>query len=407
MSRSILFLQGVNTPFFARLADRLVADGHRVSRINFNVGDVATWGLRDAWPYKKPLTELSGFLLEKFRSGSITDVVLFGDMRPIHRPAIALAPQLGIRVHVFEEGYFRPHWITLERGGVNANSRLPRDAAWYRATGPRVPDASAGRPFAHTLLPRALHDIAYQLCNLGNPVFYPHYQSHQLVPPGREYAGLGRRLALQRLRARREQPTIERLFTGSAPYFFVPLQLDGDAQIREHSTFSGMAPFIAQVMQSFARHAETAARLVFKIHPLDPDARDRITVIRRLEREFDLANRIDCLETGDLSKILPGARGVVTVNSTVGLASLGTGCPTIALSNPIDNLAGLTFQGGIDAFWRGGEAPDAVLFRNFWNIVMHATQVDGGYYSASGISLAVERSVRPLVSDRSPLETLL
>lgn len=407
MRRSFLFLQGVNTPFFARLADRLAADGHRVSRINFNVGDAVYWGRRDAWSFKQPLENLPGFLDEALVAAAATDMVLFGDMRPVHRPAITLATREGIRSHVFEEGYFRPYWITLERGGVNANSPLPRDAGWYRATGPQVPAAAAESNFSSTLSPRALHDIAYQLCNLGNGLLYPHYRSHQLVTPRREYAGLARRLALRDLHARRERPIIESLIAGRTPYFFVPLQLDGDAQIREHSIYGGMAPFIADVMQSFARHAQTTTRLVFKIHPLDPDSRDRMTVIRQHEREFDLANRVDCLETGDLAVLLPCARGMVTINSTAGLAALGAGCPTIAMSSAIYSLPGLTFQGGLDEFWRGGVAPEADLYRHFRNIVMYATQINGGFYSARGITLAVERSARALVTDRSALESLL
>ena len=31
---------------------------------------------------------------------------------------------LGLGIHVFEEGYMRPYWVTYERGGSNGNSRL-------------------------------------------------------------------------------------------------------------------------------------------------------------------------------------------------------------------------------------------------------------------------------------------
>ncbi|WP_250313331.1 capsular polysaccharide export protein, LipB/KpsS family, partial [Escherichia coli] len=32
----------------------------------------------------------------------------------------------------FEEGYLRPQFITVEEGGVNAYSSLPRDPDFYR-----------------------------------------------------------------------------------------------------------------------------------------------------------------------------------------------------------------------------------------------------------------------------------
>jgi hypothetical protein len=46
LKRSFLFLQGVCSPFFASLADRLVADGYRVYKINFNAGDLLCWSAK-------------------------------------------------------------------------------------------------------------------------------------------------------------------------------------------------------------------------------------------------------------------------------------------------------------------------------------------------------------------------
>ena len=34
------------------------------------------------------------------------------------------ANELGLNVHVFEEDYMRPFWVTYERGGTNGNSKL-------------------------------------------------------------------------------------------------------------------------------------------------------------------------------------------------------------------------------------------------------------------------------------------
>ena len=61
----------------------------------------------------------------------VTDIVLFGDCRPLHRAAIGVARELHVQVHVFEEGYIRPDWVTLEVGGVNGHSTLPKDPEYY------------------------------------------------------------------------------------------------------------------------------------------------------------------------------------------------------------------------------------------------------------------------------------
>ena len=52
MQKRFLLLQGVSSPFFARLADRLIADGYEVWKVNFNGGDAAYWFPRKAWHFR-------------------------------------------------------------------------------------------------------------------------------------------------------------------------------------------------------------------------------------------------------------------------------------------------------------------------------------------------------------------
>ncbi|CFN69507.1 capsular polysaccharide export protein [Bordetella pertussis] len=96
------------------------------------------------------------------------------------------------------------------------------------------------------------------------------------------------------------------------------------------------------------------------------------------------------LETGHLPGLLAHAAGVVTVNSTVGSAALAAGCATLALSQPIYAMPGLTCQHTLDDFWRDPTPPQAALFAAFQAVVIHATQVNGGFYCAPGIDLAVK-----------------
>lgn len=70
-------------------------------------------------------------------------------------------------------------------------------------------------------------------------------------------------------------------------------------------------------------------------------------------------------------------------------------------------MAGLTFQGSLNDFWQERRPPDPELYRCFRNTVIHATQINGGFYSQSGIELAVRNAVTPLTALRSPLEELL
>ena len=405
MTKRFLLLQGVSSPFFARLADRLIAEGHVVFKVNFNCGDAVYWLPRGAWNFRGAVTALPDWLTAKFALHGFTDVVLFGDRRPIHVAAIDMAKRIGVIVHVFEEGYFRPHWVTLERGGVNNYSALPRDPAWYLKNATRIPE-HAYQPIHTPLAVRAAHDIAYHLANMGNVIGYPDYRTHRPYNAASEYAGLARRFALLRFHARQDKIICDQLVNEKKPFFLLPLQLDSDAQIREFSTFSGMSDVISTVVKSFARAAPDDAHLLIKNHPLDTGFVDYPTVINRLMRQFDLVGRVHFIETGDANPLLQRAQGVVLVNSTVGTAAIEAGRRIKTLADPIYNLSGLTFQGDLDDFWKDGELPKPTLVRAFRKMVMHATLVNGGFYTQESIDLAARGAIRLLTSAKSPIEEL-
>ncbi|MDD2464780.1 MAG: capsular biosynthesis protein [Desulfobulbus sp.] len=405
--RTFLLLQGVCSPFFYRLGQALRAAGHHVHKINFNAGDWFYWLGRSAWTFRGPSAELAPFLAEKYRNHAITDQVLFGDCRPIHRPAIEMAAKFGIRTHVIEEGYFRPYWVTIERDGVNGYSRLPKDPAWYRAMAKELPEYRQGQPFSSSFNIRAFHDVAYHLAGFYNPVFFPGYRTHTPVTAPAEYLGYIKRLPMLRFHRRRDDELLLAVLRKGIPYYLFPLQLSSDAQIRHHSTFADMTEAMEHIMQSFALHAPSNAALIIKNHPLDAGLDHYPTIIDRLTRQFALKSRIYYMETGDLPELLNHAAGTVTVNSTVGMTALARHCPTIALSKPIYNIPGLTFQGSLDSFWANKEKPIGRLFRVFRNTVIHTTQVNGGLYSNQGIEMLVANAVPRLEAERSPLEELL
>jgi capsular polysaccharide export protein len=396
----------VCSPFFFRLAKCLEGDGHAVFKVNFNVGDALYWG-RSGLAFRRPVEELKDFLDSVYRRYGITDQLLFGDRRPIHRPALAHAEVCGIRTHVFEEGYFRPYWVTLEREGVNGHSLLPRDPDWFWSVGERLEGDLPFESFHSPFLYRAAHDVAYHLSGTFNPVAFPHYRTHAPVNAAMEYAAYIGRFTRVKRRKAMDDATVNRLVAGALPYFVLPLQLNSDAQIRDHSRFGDMLEVIDYVLASFAGGAPGNSRLVIKNHPLDMGMVDYPVEIRNLAERYGLVTRVDYLETGDLGRLLERAVGIVTVNSTVGSFALGMGCPTIALSDPIYNLPGLTYQGNLNDFWRDMTPPNPEMFRRFRNVVMFATQVNGGFYCRTGIDLAVKNSAAALESDVSSLESLM
>ncbi|CAB3929629.1 capsule biosynthesis protein [Achromobacter insolitus] len=391
MNQHFLFLQGVCSPFFSRLATALRHQGHGVTKANFTVGDRVYWRQGQHLNYRGPMAGLPDFYQTIYASRSISDIVLFGDCRPVHKPAIALARSAGIRIHVFEEGYFRPHWITLERDGVNGNSTLPRDPAWYRDRADHVPHYDNGQPFHTAFWKRAAYDVGYNFWAGLNPMLHRGVRSHVPYSPLTEYLGYIRRGIRLKYYANDVKNKEKELLTSkdSKPFFLLPLQLATDAQIVHHSQFSSMAQAAHHVMRSFAANAADHTRLAIKIHPLDPGLVDYRTLVHIWARQLQIEGRVFFLESGNLPPLLTHTAGVITVNSTVGASAILHGKCTITLGNAIYDMAGLTYQGQLDNFWSTNERPDLKLFKAFRNVVINTCQLNGGFYCARGIHLAI------------------
>ena len=406
-SRSFLLLQGVSSPFFSRLATALSEQGHRVHKVNFNVGDVSYWLPRRSDWFRENLAELPGFLNKLYTQYGITDQVVFGDRRPVHIAALEQGRRNDVRNHVFEEGYFRPNLITLEREGVNARSQLPRSPEWFMRAGQHLPVVAPLQDFNSPLWLRALHDLAYQASGVLNRVLFSKYRTHLTMSPAVEYAGYLTRSRLLKRVAPANTATIQTLLSQGTPYFFVPLQLNSDSQVRDHAQFYTMQLMLKHVLQSFAQHAPVDTKLVIKNHPLDTGWEHYDRVILNLVHQFALKDRVIYLESGDLTSLVKHAQGTITLNSTVGYVALEQGCPTFCLGNPQYNLPGLTDQQELANFWVRPLAPETELFTRFKRVVVNTTQVYGGFYCPQSIAHAVQGSCERLNAELSPLQHLL
>jgi capsular polysaccharide export protein len=389
---TFLFLQGIASPFFSDLGRTLKARGHQVRRINFCSGDWLFWrlpsdhyrGTRDGW---------DAYLDAYVARHDVTDIVLFGDCRPFHVTAREIAKTRGLRVHVFEEGYIRPNWITCELGGVNGHSSLPKTAAEVRALARRLPQPGRAMPSTGDMARRSLWDVAYNIANIGFPYFYPNFRSHRPTHIAAEYAGWIKKFS-RRGRTRREAIRCNEIYNAvGADYFLLPLQLDSDYQIRVHSPFLGVEGFMDRVIKSFACASAAPTRLLVKLHPLDSGLINWRKFARASARRHGVSDRLDFIDGGDLPSLIHGSRGVVIVNSTVGMLSLEMGRPTLATGTAIYNMAGLTHQGDVDSFWTNPTAPDMGLMADFRRVVLHRTQVNGGFFSHAAIARAVAGTV--------------
>ncbi len=397
--RTFLFLQGLASGFFNRLGQALVKKGHTVIRVNLNAGDWLFWRGRNAVNYRGRPLAWPAYVAQLMAERGVTDLVLFGDCRPMHRQAIDAAGDLHVAVHVCEEGYLRPDWVTIELGGVNGHSSLPRDPAWYRDQAARLPPIEPIPTIPSSFLRRAVEDLAYNVSAMGLSWMYPFYRTHRPWHPAWEYYGWGRRLLASRQAQRRSTEAMTRL-AGHVGYYLFPLQLDCDSQIRLHSSFSGIAGAIDKVLGSFARHAPAAALLVVKEHPLDNGLQDWRQLTLNRAADLGILQRIVYLEKGDIAHLVRDAAGVVTVNSTTGTLALASGVPVITLGNAIYDLQGLTFQADLDQFWTGAAVPDPALFDAFRRVLVNRCLVRGGFFSEKGLEMLVAGAVLRLEAVR-------
>jgi capsular polysaccharide export protein len=396
-ARQFLFLQGLPGDFFARLARRLTALGCGVHRINFNGGDLVDWPLPNGVNFRGRPDGWPPFLARFLRAHAITDIVLFGDCRPQHRAARAAAEGLGIQVHVFEEGYLRPDWVTLERGGVNGFSPLPTDPAWYRATARRLPPLTPAPPLPSSVRGRVTATLRYYAAAALHAWSFPHYRTHRPWPAWVEAYGWAlrgaRRLAapgaVDAARLRRQ-----------GPYVLLPLQLDSDYQLRSHSDFEAMLPALTLAVASFAAHAPANLRLVVKAHPLDNGLRDWRRLTLACAAAFGAAERVVFVGHGDITDLVRASDGIITVNSTTGALALAAGRPVFVLGRAVYDLPGLTHQGPLSSFWSRREAPDPELYDAFQRVLADRCLLRGGFYhAASGpalVAAAAARMLRPM-----------
>lgn len=395
--RNFLFLQGPPGEFFWLLAEQLRQLKCDVFRINLNGGDRADWP-GEATDYRGSRKRWTLFLDRYLIDHGITDLVLFGDCRPLHIAARRMAQLRKINIHVFEEGYIRPDWLTLEPRGVNGNSSLSRDPNWYLEAARTLPPLPTRPPITASFKRRARDAFRYYShVALAMPL-YPFYRSHRQSTLAAEGVGWLRKFARERSDLARAERVLARL--PEAPYFLFPLQLSNDYQIREHSPFEDMAEAVDYVLYSFARCAPEHVRLLIKEHPLDAGFTNWRRHIDARARHLGIAGRVLHIAGGDLAALTNGACGMVTINSTSATLALAAGVPTISLGKAIYNIPRLTSQGKLDDFWARPQAPDPKVFDAFRRVLYDRCLIYGGLASASATETLVQSAIERLVGDQ-------
>lgn len=407
--RRFLFLQGPHGPYFHQLAKMLRRTGSEVWRVGFNAGDRAFWfgapgyiayrGTPEDWP-----ATLAGILDEH----RITDLVLYGDTRPIHAQAVAAARAAGLTVHVFEEGYMRPYWVTYERDGSNGNSRLMDMTVPEMQTALEMSDLDVPEPPARwgDMKSHVFYGALYHWFVMFRNGDYRNFRPHRDLPVTTETMLYTRRLLLMPFTALERMIATARIKYGGFPYHLVLLQLEHDSSFQMHSPFSRMEEFLEVVIEGFAAGAPRHHHLVLKAHPLENGRSPVRRIIGRLARKHGIEGRLHYVRGGKLARLLDHARTAVTVNSTAAQQVLWRGIPLKVFGRAVYAKPEFVATQPLPDFFSQPLRPDSRAYRDYRRYLLETSQVPGGFYSSQGRRQLLRQVVDMMLDEDDPYDAL-
>ncbi len=396
----VLCLQGPPSPFARELGAELTARGAEVLRINLCIGDWIYWHGPGTLNYRGSLANWESYLERLLVERGITDIVYFADQVPYHRIARRVAERLGIRGVSYEHGYLRPDWIVVEPGGQSAYSHLSEDPEQFKAVAKTLPDPDFGRLYQSDFKAESNGEVVYHLSNYLGWLLYPRFVRDRVYNPLIEYAVYPFRFRHARRNKVRSATQVDRLQMSATPYFVVILQMQNDYQIRTNSPYSDQRGYISDILTSFAADAPKDAELVVKVHPLDNGLVNWRRHLKREAQRLGVLGRVLYLDGGDLERLVAGAKGTITINSTSGLTALRALCPLRVAGIAVYDMPGLTHQGPMSRFWSDPDPPDQETVWAFLKVLASAVHVRGDFYGLDGRRAAARSFAAKLVERR-------
>ncbi len=408
--RVFLFLQGPHGPFFNALGRMLRASGAQTWRVGFNAGDQAFWFDRKSYiPYRDAPEHWPEVMQALIAEKQVTDIVLYGDTRPIHANAVRIAKTRGITVHVFEEGYLRPWWVTYERGGSNGNSRLMSLDLDQMAQALSHSGAHSPPPPSHwgDMQQHIFYGALYHWFVLFLNGRYRNFKPHRALPVSKEFRLYFKRLMLMPFHRLQRSLATARVRSGAFPYHLVLLQLGHDSSVQSHSEYSGMCAFLEQMMEGFAKGAPAHHHLVIKEHPLENHREPLRRRVRDLALKLGIKGRVHYVPGGKLAKLLDDASSAVTINSTAGQQVLWRGIPLRIFGRAVYDKPELVSQQEVSRFFAAPELPDIEAYQLYRRFLLETSQVPGGYYSRRGRRQLLRRAVDMMLRADDPYQAIL
>lgn len=387
----------------------LARSGAQCWRVGFNAGDAFFWSDKSTFiPFQDKQTAWPGFYKALLDEKQITDLVLYGDTRGIHAMAVEEAKARGITVHIFEEGYLRPFWVTYERGGSNGNSRLMDMTIPEMQKALEGSDLDPPMPPSHwgDMRQHVFYGALYHWFVMFRNSRFANFKPHRALNVRQEFNLYLRRLLRMPLHALERRIATHRVRVGGFPYHLALLQLEHDSSFQNHSPFNSMAEFLKLVIENFANGAPQHHHLVIKAHPLEDGRIPVKRTIAKLAKAHGVFERVHFVRGGKLAQLLKDARSAVTVNSTAGQQVLWRGIPLKIFGKAVYDQPEFIANQSLQRFFAGAIRPDMSAYREYRRFLLETSQVPGGFYSRRGRRQLLRQVVDMMLSLEDPYEAL-
>ena len=398
--KTFLFLQGPVSLFSRHFASYLESQGATCLRINLCFSDWLYWLGKPSVNYRGKIDQWPEFLRNFIQENSVTTILYYADCFPYHRIARQIAGEMGIKAVAYENGYLRPNWLTLEKGGMSRNSHFPVDPDDILEKGKKLPEPDNTALSSVNFWVESFWEVSYHLGNYFFHWTFHNYQADKYYNPLIDYLShIPRLMKAKKLQAHAEE-LIEQLEQTDATYWLFPLQMQNDYQLRMNSPFNHQSEAIELVIRTFAQSAEQDEKLVIKIHPMDNGIEPWDEIISSLANRYGVINRVLFIDGGNLQKLIRNSKGVITINSTVGLHSLQAMKPVFVLGCAVYDIKGLTSDQSFQVFFQNPVAPDKNLLKAFVKLLAASIQVKGNYFTTDGRASAIKGLSEKLLNNQ-------
>ena len=272
---------------------------------------------------------ISDFIVSVDQLSNEIDIDLFvvwGGFRYKESSIISYAKSKGIKVVIFEYGYFRPYTLTFETKGLNFDNSLPRDPQFYLE---RYNESLSCRDeFDKIVKPQSAYFSEV------DPVLASRF------PRRKKAVNLTSLLKLKNVIYKKIKERSYSKVDLNQRYIFVPFQVETDSQIINFSnkikTMKNLVALVSDSVERYNRQFDDNLKVIFKPHPVDKSV--NIDYIIRNLGSYN-SSLISLKE--NTQDLIANSELVITINSTVGIEALISGKNVITLGDAFYNIEGL------------------------------------------------------------------